>query len=105
MASLDRVRRLDQAVLVLREVLVDTSVPDDHRAAAVFGVGVDAFVPGVLDGVVGGRYRETLGRRVHRRPARDRPGLEHTVDLEPYVVVQPARIMKLYYEDRGLGHL
>ena len=48
--ALDRLTGLDQlALLVAGEVRVDAGVPDDHRTAAVLGLGVHALVRRVLE--------------------------------------------------------
>ncbi len=50
-----------------------------------------AFEIAVVERVVFHFDREPLVRRIERGPARDRPGLEHAIQLQPEVIVQPAR--------------
>ncbi len=75
-----------------------TAVPDDDGAGAVV-VGRDhALEVHVVDGVVLDVHRQPLVGRIRRRPLRHGPGLQHAVELEPKVVVSPARGVLLHDE-------
>ncbi len=74
------------------------AVPDDDGAGAVV-VGRDhALEVHVVDGVVLDVHGEPLVGRIRRRPLRHRPGLQHALELEPEVVVSPARGVLLHDE-------
>src|SRR3546814_4079534 len=62
-----------------------------------------ALCRSALEGRVGkrmvlGPHREAFLARIEARPACHRPALEHAVDLEPQVPVQPRRVVLLHHE-------
>src|SRR5262249_34791520 len=67
------------------------AIPDHHGAAAVLALGDRAFERVVLGRVVLHLHGEPLLARNEARAARDGPALHHAVELEPQVVMQPAR--------------
>ena len=74
------------------------AVPDDHRAAAVFALGDVALEIQIGERMVLGAHRQPLLAQRQARAARHRPALERAVELEPQVVMQPARIVLLHDE-------
>jgi hypothetical protein len=46
---------------------------------------------------------EPLFGRIERGPARNGPGLEHSAELEPQIVVQPSGSVLLNHETQVLG--
>src|ERR1700720_3164070 len=60
----------------------------------------EAFEIRVLDWMVLSPYSETLDSGVERRPLGHRPGCQHSVYLQPKVVMQPARTMLLNHKDK-----
>ena len=74
------------------------AVPELHRAAAILVPGNGAFEIAVIERMVFDFHREPLVVRIERGPAGDRPGLEHAVEFEPEIVVQPGRGMLLDHE-------
>src|SRR5262245_26947890 len=79
------------------------AVPDQHSAAAVLSLRDGSLEFVVLDRVVLHLDRETLLARHEARAARHGPALHHAVELEPQVVMQPARRMLLDDERIALG--
>src|SRR5215470_309830 len=71
--------------------LESPGVPDDRRTGSVAAFGNDAFEVGVLDRVVLDVHGQALFVGAHRRPLGHGPALEHAVDLEAQIVVEPAR--------------
>ena len=74
-------------------------VPDDDRAAAVFAFGDCALEVAIFERVVLDRDRQTFFARHQARAARDRPALEHPVQREAEIVVEPRRVMLLHNEE------
>ncbi len=79
-------------------------VPHDDGARTVVARGNHAFEVGILHRVVLHVRRETLVRRVVRRPLGHRPRFEHAVQLQPEVVVEVARRMLLHDERADGAH-
>jgi hypothetical protein len=61
-------------------------------------LGNGAFEIAVIERMILHFDREPLVMGIERRALRHRPGLEDTVELEPQIVMQPARIMLLDHE-------
>src|SRR5215217_1610992 len=76
---------------LLVEVAVAPRVPHDHRSGAVARPPDHALEVAVGERVVLDLDGEPLLARIGRRPLRNRPRLQHAVDLEPEVVVQRRR--------------
>src|SRR5580765_4426319 len=66
-------------------------VPHDRRAGAIVPLGNEPLEVGVLDGMVFDVHGEALLVGTHRRALGHGPALQHAVDLEPQIVVEPAR--------------
>src|SRR5262245_66679560 len=79
------------------------AVPDQHSAAAVLSLRDGSLEFVVLDRVILHLDRETLLARNQARAARHGPALHHAIELEPQVVMQPARRMLLNDERIPLG--
>src|ERR1700731_1765038 len=67
-----------------------STVPQQHRAAAVLPFGNDALEPAIVDRVVLALNCEPLLAGVGARALRDCPTLQDAVELEPKIIVQPA---------------
>jgi hypothetical protein len=78
-----------------------SAVPHDHGAAAVLALRDVALEIEIGERMILGVHGEALVACDEARPARDRPALEHAVELEPQVEVQPPRIMPLHHEREG----
>src|SRR5215471_17673917 len=74
------------------------SIPYDDRTGAVLSFRDHALEAPILERVVFGLHRKPLLRRIHARPLRHGPTLEHAVELQSKVVVQPGRVMLLDHE-------
>ena len=74
-------------------------VPHDDRAAAIFALGDRALEIGIFQRVVFDRDGEALLARDQARAAGHRPALEHAVQREAEIVVQPGRVMLLHDKD------
>ena len=83
--------------------LPGAGVPDLHRAGAVVAFGDGAVKVGVVDRVVLDPHRQALVGRIERGPFRHRPTPQHAVMLQPEIPVQPARVVLLHDEPRGLA--
>src|SRR3954451_6176121 len=77
----------------LRVRLPGALIPDHHRAGAI--ALVDRPLEGaVLEWMVLDLNREALVGRIQRGAACDGPGLHHTIELQPEVIVQaPCRVL------------
>src|SRR5581483_5992336 len=78
-------------------------VPDLHRSAAILSLWDRPLEVAVFQRVILDLDRQTLVRRVERRSAGDRPGLEHSIELEAQIVVQPAGRVLLHHEPQPRG--
>src|SRR5690606_17299211 len=76
-------------------------VPDDHVAAAVLAGGDDPLEVEVLQRMVLHVKRRPPYLRIQRRPLRNRPAHQHTVDLQPKVVMQAPGTMPLHDKPSG----
>ena len=74
---------------------VRAAVPDPHPPPAVLALGDVAGEVQVLERVVLGVDRESVAVRVTRDTARQRPGRQHPLVLEPQVPVQAGRVVLL----------
>src|ERR1700704_3817814 len=84
-----------EALMRIAVRLPDPPIPDHDRAAAVFALRDRALEFVVLDRVILDLDREALLARNKARAAGDGPALHDAVELEPKVVMQPARGMLL----------
>src|SRR5512146_1857446 len=90
MAFLDRLARV-----LARIGYPAPDIPQHHRAAAVFALGDGAFECAVVERVILGPHRQAVLAGVEARAFRHRPALEHSVELQPEIPVQPGRLMLL----------
>jgi hypothetical protein len=81
----------------------EAAVPELHRSAAVLALRNRAFEVAVVEGMVLDFDCKSLVLRREGRAARDRPGLEHAIELQAQVVVQPPRRMLLNHETQLFG--
>ena len=79
----------------------DAAIPDQRGAGAVLPARNDALEPAIFERVVFDMNRQALLARIEARPFRHRPALQHPVEFEPEIVMQPARRMLL--DDKGQG--
>src|SRR5581483_11179001 len=91
---------LELTAALLLEQLVGAVVPDLDRAGPVLAGRDLACKGGVFERMVIHVDGERARTGLHRHPLRHRPGGEHTVALEPEVVVEAAGVMALNDEDR-----
>ena len=80
----------------------EAAIPQHHRAAAVLAFGNGAFEIAVVEGMVFDFDRQPLVIGIDRRTLGNRPGLEHAVQFEPQIVMQPRRVMFLNDEAKML---
>ena len=78
------------------------TVPQHYRAAAVLSLRDRAFEVAIVERVVLDLHRQTANLRVQRRALGHRPGLEHPVELQAEVVVQPRRLVLLDHEAQAV---
>ena len=76
-----------------------STIPDDDRATAIFALGDRSLEIGIFQRVVLDRDREPLLARNQARAAGHRPALEHAVQRQPKIVVQPGGVVLLDDED------
>src|ERR1700733_14392424 len=74
-------------------------VPHHHRPAAIFARGNDSLETGVINRMIFHMHRQTLHRRIGRRPFRNRPREQHSMPLQPKIVMQPRRRVFLHPEN------
>ena len=79
------------------------AVPQHDGAAAVLTLRDDAFEAAVFERVILDMHRQALLAGIEARPFRDRPALEHAVELEAKIVMQAPRRMLLDDEAQGRG--
>ncbi len=70
-------------------------VPQHDGAAAILVLGDDPLERGIAHRMVFGADREALVVGIGARPLGHRPALEHAVDFDPEIVMQPRGIMLL----------
>ena len=75
------------------------AIPDHRRPGAVLPGGNDALEPAIFERMVLDMDRQPLFRGVGARTLRHRPALQDAVELEPEIVMQPARGVLL--DDKG----
>src|SRR6059058_5807729 len=78
-------------------------VPKHHRPAAIFALGDGAFEVAVIERMVLGPHRKAVLARVEARTFRNGPALQHSVELEPEVPVQPRGVVLLDHEAVALA--
>src|SRR5829696_5085817 len=88
--------------LALRQRLVriaiglpSAAVPDDHRSAAIFALGNDAFPFEVIQRVVFGLDGQPFFAGDKARPAGDSPAFQYAIEFEAQIEMQPPRVMLL----------
>src|SRR5690606_16069372 len=79
---------------------VRAGIPDGDLAGAVLTARNSADERAVLQRMVLGLHRETLGTRVGRQALGHGPGGQDTVVLQTEIPVQPARVVLLDHERR-----
>ena len=89
----------EAAVLLLLDQLVGAAVPDLDRAGAVLPGRDLALEVRVVERVVLDVHGQVPLARLERHALGHGPAREHTVALEPEVVVQPAGGVALHDED------
>jgi len=94
----------------LAQLLVDIALGGPHAAVVAIHVAgtVVAFGNIAFEIRVGQRmvfhlHRQALYRRIEAGFLRHRPALQHAVDLQAEVVVQPPRRVLLHHEDAAAG--
>ena len=75
--------------------VVGAEIPHDHLAGAVLPLGDRPLESAVLQRMVFGVHRQVIDRGGLRQILRHGPRHQHTVALEPEVVMQPAGVMLL----------
>ncbi len=75
------------------------AVPQQHGPAAILSLRDHPLEPAIFERMVLDMDGETLFARIKARPARHRPAFQCAVELEPKIVMQPARGMLLH--DKG----
>src|SRR6202047_1429259 len=78
--------------------LPSAAVPDDHRARAIFALRNISLEIKVFDPVVIGADRKPLFAGREARAFGDRPAFQHSVHLEPQIVMEPSRRVFLHDE-------
>ena len=78
------------------------TIPELHRAAAILALGNRAFEIAIVEWVILDLDGQALVVRIERGSARYRPGLEHAIEFEPEIVMQPRRIVALDDEAQPL---
>ncbi|MHC2538449.1 hypothetical protein ACVJMY_008018 [Bradyrhizobium diazoefficiens] len=78
--------------------LPGAAVPQHDRAAAILAFRDRSFEIAIVERMVLDLDRQPLVVRIERGALRHRPGLEHAVELEAEIVVQPAGVMLLDHE-------
>ncbi len=79
------------------------TVPELHRAAAILALRNGAFEIAVIQRMIFHLHRQPLVVRIERGAARDRPGFEDAVELQPEIVMQPGRSVLLDHEPPAPG--
>src|SRR5260370_6666576 len=79
--------------LTRRYRIVGAAVPDEGVAAAILAVGDAAFEAAVFERMGLGLDFQALDRWVIAWTLGNGPGGEHTIDLQPQVVVQPGGVV------------
>jgi hypothetical protein len=74
----------------------EAPVPEHDSPAAILAFGYGPFEIAIVEGVVLGLYGQALVLRIERRPLGRGPGLEHAIDFEAEIIVQPRRGMLLH---------
>src|SRR5689334_23351166 len=70
-------------------------IPQHHGAAAIFPFGDGPFEPAVVERMILGPHRQAVFARIEARPLGHGPALEHAVELEPEIPVQPRGLVLL----------
>src|SRR5277367_2064631 len=74
-------------------------IPDDNRTPAILALGDRSFEIGIFERVVLDGDREALFARDQARAAGHRPALEHAVERQPEIVMEPGSVVFLDNED------
>src|SRR3546814_359402 len=89
---------------ILRALAVDrrpgATIPQHHRAAAIFAPGDHALEIGIAHRMVFGSHRKALVGGIGARPLGHSPAFEHPVDLEPDIIMEPRRVVLLNRSDK-----
>src|SRR5262249_41914126 len=94
-------QHIERSTLAFR--LPETPIPQLHRAATVLPLGDGALEVSIIEWVVLDLDREAFHLRVEGRCPGDRPGLEHSIELEPQVIMQTAGGVLLDHEAQMIG--
>ena len=78
------------------------AIPELDGSAAILAFGNRAFEIAIIERMVLDLDRQALVMRIERGPSRHRPGLEHAVEFEPKIVMEPRRIVLLDHEARPI---
>ena len=89
---------LGEALVRIADRRPCAAIPHKHRAAAVFALGDRAFERAVVERMVLDFDREPLLAGDEARAARHRPALQHAVELQPKIVMEPPRVVLLHDE-------
>lgn len=90
--------------LDIAEQFEASTIPQHHAAGAVVAGRDIALEVAVGNRVILHVRGQMLHRWIERRPFRNRPGLQHAINLKPEIVVQARGIVSLYTEVMA-GHL
>ena len=90
MAFLDRLARV-----LARVGDPPALVPQHHRPAAIFALGNGALKRAIVERMVLGPHRQPVLAGVQARPLGNRPALEHAVELQPEVPMEPRGVVLL----------
>ena len=87
------------ARILARDRLPGAVIPQHHRAAAILALGDRALERRIGHGMVFGADREALVVGIEAGAARDRPALEHAIQLQPEIPMEARRVVLLHHED------
>src|SRR5690606_28932645 len=87
---------LPQAFMRIAEGLPGGLIPEHYGTAPVFAFGNGAFEPTIIEGMILDMDRQALVGGVGRGSLGDGPALEHTVEFEPEIIVEPRRVVFLH---------
>ena len=71
------------------------AVPELHGPAAILGFWNRAFEIAIIERMIFNFHRQALIVRIERRPLGNRPGFENAAELQPEIIMQPARCVLL----------
>ena len=84
---------------------IEAAVPHDHLTGAVLLGRDDALERAIVEGMIFDWNSQALDFGVQRRTVRNRPGLEHAVELQAKVVVQASSGVLLHHEEQRAAPL